>query len=124
MEGATKTDASPIWSPSYGSGSIDSALVGGRQERGIEHVLGLGLDLEGLHESELIDLFRKPRQLDGAETVGAHLRRQDVVADRHAQPLELDLALGAVIALEDRVDRLLRSPDRLLDAPEQRAQES
>src|SRR5262249_33354349 len=46
------------------------ALVGGRQERGVEDVLRLGLGLEGVDQPDLIDRVPEPRVVDGAIAVG------------------------------------------------------
>ena len=69
---------------------------------------GLGPGLEGVDQRDLIDRFLEPREVDGAVAVGSHLRRDDVVADRHAQALELDLLFRGVVAPDDRIDGLDR----------------
>src|SRR6516164_8987680 len=78
--------------------SMRPALVGGRQERGVENVVRLGLGLEGVHQPDLIDRFCEPHEVDGAVAVGFHLRRDDVVADGHAYPPELDLLFQGLVA--------------------------
>ncbi len=63
-------------------------------------VFSLWLGLERYGQRNLVDAFLEPRIVDRTKAIGANLGRDDIVADRHAQALELDLFLGAVFALE------------------------
>ena len=85
---------------------VECALDRGRQKRSVENIFQLRLgapELIGL--AKLIDGGGKARMVDGAVTVGLDLTRHDIVADRHAEPLQLDWPFGAVVALEHRADR-------------------
>src|SRR6266446_3975789 len=88
----------------------------------IEDVIRLGLGLERVNEPDLVDRFGEPRKIDGAVAVGPHLRRDDVVADGHAQAFELDLSFHGVVAAHDRFDRLGGSPDYVFEALEKGVQ--
>src|SRR6266446_5836666 len=88
----------------------------------IEDVIRLGLGLERVNEPDLVDRFGEPRKIDGAVAVGPHLRRDDVVADGHAQAFELDLSFHGVVAAQDRFDRLGGSPDYVFEALEKGVQ--
>src|SRR5947208_424873 len=80
--------------------SVEPAVVGGRQECRIENIARFRLGLKRMDERDLIDSLGKPRAVDTAQAVGAHFRGDDVVPDCHPQPLELDLFLPQVLALE------------------------
>ena len=96
--------------PAGDRASVSSSLALGRGGRNdaSNTSSAFGLGLEGVGQRDLVDRLFEPRRIDRAEAVGPHLGRDDVVPDRHAQALELDLLLGDVVALEHRIDRVGR----------------
>src|SRR5262249_56478841 len=88
-----------------------------------EEFLSLRFALERVDHRDLRNRIVEAVRIDASKAVGAGFRRDDVVPDRHAQPLYFDLLLGAVVTLEHRLDRCRGVLHGVLEPLEESAQE-
>src|ERR1019366_1243256 len=66
--------------------SVELAIGGRGQEGRIENIARFRLGPEPVGQRDLIYRLGEPRPVDRAEAIGAHLRGDDIVPDRHPQP--------------------------------------